>query len=173
MWKKIGISLFAILAFFTQAAPMSNPSTFPDVEEIPPPTMTIRSMNTGAPIKNGQYAEKDERNVHWNLRDITWQNKHFVQFNAVGTEKCLTFGTGVADCSDFVITAFFLVPTDSGAFLLLSSIDGACLFSSDFGKYDLAQCARPSQLDLPVDLPFLWGLLPSFGQSRILFSPTK
>lgn len=174
MLKKIGILLLATWCALTiKAAPSSTPSTYHDVAEIPPPIVTIRSMFTGAPIKNGQYAERDPRNVHWQLRDSISQGKPTVQFNAVGTDKCLTFGTGIKDCSDEVITSFFLVPTDSGAFLLLSSIDGACLFSRDFAQYDLAQCARPKQLDRPVDLEFLWGLLPPFGQSRILLSPTK
>lgn len=173
LWKHTALWALSLCTLSALAAPSPSPSTYPDITEIPPPVITIRSMFTGAPIKNGQYEEKDPKNVHWQLRDRIWQGKPVVQFNAVGTNKCLTFGTGVKDCEDQVITSFFLVPTDSGAFLLLSSIDGACLFSKNFGEYDLAQCARPRQLDRPVDLEFLWGLLPPFGQSRILLAPTK
>lgn len=151
----------------------SAPTTFPDVEETTAPVISLRNLFTGEPLRNGHYGERSEKNTHWMLNDIVVDGQNYVQFRALDTDKCLTIGTATKPCEETEITSFNLIPTDTGAFILQSPIEGSCLFSNNFREYDLAQCTRPSQLSKPVSLPFLWAILPPFGQSHLLTVPGK
>lgn len=170
--KKIPLLLNMIIA--THAiAERPDPTTYPDVKETPPPVVSLRSLNTGEPIRNSHYGERSDLNTHWELRDVVYNNRHYVQFRAFDTDKCMTIGTGVKPCDDYAITTLNLIPTDTGAFIITSSFDNICLLSTYFREYDLQQCVRPEQLDKPVDLKFLWAIAPAFGQSKVLKVPTK
>lgn len=162
MWKKW--LMFCCLPMAVMAQDPS-PTSYPDVIEIPPPVVSLRNLNTGEPLRNGQYDERDEKNTHWQIVDIKVGNDFFVQFRAVGTNQCLTLAATTKDCGDIVLTALNLLSTDTGAFIISSTIDSACLFSNGFRQYDFSQCLRTSN---PVDLPFLWAITPPFGKSKLL-----
>lgn len=172
MWKNI-LQFLALFSSIAMAAD-PKPSTYPDVEEPKLPVVSIRSLNTGAPIHNQHYGERSEYNRQWQIRDVMWQGKPYVQFQALNSNKCLSPGTNVKDCQYYEITMFNLTPTDTGAFILMAYPDGTCLGSTDFGKYTLEHCNRDSLLKgKPVDLTFLWTLTPPFGKTKLLQVPVK
>ncbi|MGX2975741.1 cytolethal distending toxin subunit A [Ursidibacter arcticus] len=174
MYKKcfyflVSLCLFGV-SYAEQKSP--DPTSYPDVTLPAPPVISIRSLYTGEPLRNDHYGERSEKNVHWSLVDIKVGNKPFVQFKALDTEKCFT-GGNVVECTDTARTAFTLVPTDTGAFVLQSSFDGSCFASFGFRDYRFEQCLRPSQITNGVDLPYLWAIVPPFGQNKILVPPVK
>lgn len=163
-----------LLLASTAMAQDPTPTSYPDVIEIAPPIVSIGSVYTSELLNNGQYNKRDERSLQWRLRDIQWQNKPYVQFQALNTQLCLTPAVSTTDCSDFTKTAFTLVPMDTGAFVLQSAIDGSCLVTRNYFRYDLEQCLRPSQLKKPIDLPYLWTIQPPFSlKAKLLKVPVK
>ncbi|MDO4698089.1 MAG: toxin [Pasteurellaceae bacterium] len=170
---KKAIAFISLLISSMTMADKPDPTTYPDVKETPPPVVSLRSLNTGEPIRNSHYGERSELNTHWELRDVVYNNRNYVQFRAFDTDKCMTIGTGVKTCDDLAITTLNLIPTDTGAFIITSSFDNICLLSTNFREYDLQQCVRPEQLDKPVEFKFLWTIAPAFGQSKVLKVPVK
>lgn len=173
MWKKLALFILLLPTSFA-IGKKPDPTSYPDVPESKPPLVTIRSLNTGAPLSNYHYGERSPLNKHWELLDLTWEGRKYVQFRALGSDKCLSYGAAVIECSRYFGTAFELVTTDTGAFILMAYPDGSCLYSSGFGKYGLAHCNRETLLKgNPVHLRFLWTLSPPFGRSKLLVPPVK
>lgn len=172
MLKKI-VMLISVLMMPVAMAKKPDPTSFPDVKEVPPPVVSLRSLNTGEPIRNSHYGERSPLNTHWELRDVVYDGRNYVQFKAYDSDKCMTIGTGVKPCDDYPITTLNLIPTDTGAFIITAPGDNICLLSTNFREYDLQQCVRPEQLDKPVDIKFLWTISPAFGPSSVLKVPTK
>lgn len=166
MFKKYLYLLFSLLISTNIFAEENNSETLDNLD-YPPPVVSLRSLYTGEPMTNEHYGRRSELNLHWNLVDITINNQHFVQFKAYDTEQCFTGGT-VTTCGDLARTAWILVPTDTGAFILQSPFDGSCLASFGFGDVQSIQCLRPSQRSQPVPLQFLWAIVPPFGASKLL-----
>lgn len=162
-------TIFSLQGFSVPLGP--DPTSYPDVKVTPPPVLTLRSLLTGAPLENQQYGEHSEKNLHWELIDITVSNMNVVQFRVPNTQKCFTGGL-VQDCQDTALTAFVLVPTDTGAFIIQQAFSGgACLASRGFGDLRFEQCLR-GQIK-SQDLPFLWALMPPFGNGKLLKMPSK
>lgn len=170
------ISCFALLLsgvpFSLYAEKSPDPTSYPDVVQPTPPLLSLRNLYTGEPLSNGHYGERSDKNVHWELVDIQLKGKPFVQFKVPEVDKCFT-GGNVTACQDTARTAFTLVPTDTGAFILQSSFDGSCFVSRDFQRYAFEQCLRPSQLNNGIDLPYLWAIVPAFGQNKMLIPKGK
>lgn len=167
-------NVFGLLLIANAMAQDPTPTSYPDVVEIAPPIVSIGSVNTSELLNNQQYAQRDERSLQWRLRDIQWQGKRYVQFQALDTDVCLTPAVGTTACDDFPKTALILVPTDTGAFVLQSPVDGSCLVTRNYFQYDLEQCLRPSQLNKPLALPYLWTIQAPFSlKAKLLKVPVK
>ncbi|QIM63901.1 hypothetical protein A1D29_06825 [Pasteurellaceae bacterium Orientalotternb1] len=164
------MGLAIVFSSVNLATPMDpDPTSYPDVVAIPPPTFTLRNLLTGEPVTNQHYGQQSEKNIHWELMDITIKNQRMVQFRVPDTQKCFT-GSRVEDCSETGLTSFFLVPTDTGAFIIQRAfVDGACFVSRNFGDFQFEQCLRG--LPKAQDLPFLWALVPPFGSGKLLKPP--
>ncbi|MDE3989995.1 toxin, partial [Glaesserella parasuis] len=150
-------------------APTPTPSTYPDVVEIKPPVISLRSLNTGEPVSNRSYDRNDPREVQWRLVDAIVKNRRFVQFKVVDKEeRCLVGDGGTLPCEQ-KDTLFRLVPTDTGAFILTEPNTGKCLTSENYGSYGFQNCLRTSSAE-PSNIPLkhLWIIAPPFGPSRLL-----
>lgn len=169
-------TLFLISTSYAQQA--IDATTYPDVELIPAPVVSIRNMFTSAPVNNDHYGERSEKNLHWSLLDVSdpqffseRDGGSLVQFHAFDTDKCWT-GGGVTDCSDTGKTIFSLIPTDTGAVLIRHAALGFCLASFNIREYKLLDCGATTS-GRTFDLPYLWAILPPPGQSKLLTPPTK
>lgn len=174
MWKKI-IAIVTLICCQQAVTKSPDPTTYPDVVEIPPPTFSIRSLYTGEPIRNNHYGERSERNKHWTLVDIMHKGKPAVQLRVPDGDQCMTATTLLKPCSAdyYYLTALNLISTDTGAFLIKAAEFDSCLTSKGFRNYHIERCTRPEILAKPFDLPFLWALVPPFGKSRLLKVPVK
>ncbi|OOR99494.1 hypothetical protein B0186_07705 [Canicola haemoglobinophilus] len=179
MLKKILLLSTALLfTSISYATPKPDPTTYPDVTQIPAPVITLRNMFTSVPVNNDHYGERSDKNVHWSLIDVSdpefrplRDGGSAVQFQAFDTNKCWT-GGGVTDCSDKTRTVFSIIPTDTGAVLIRHMAVGFCVASFDIRQYQLLDCGRTTQ-GRTFDLPYLWALLPPSGQSKLLVPPVK
>lgn len=169
MLKKIIICLLASLSLFAWGEP--EPTESPTI-----PVITLRSLNTGAPVENDHYGRRDPRNVHWELLDVDpnitksiekdRDGGIFVQFRALDSNKCFGFHK-VTDCSNYSRTIFIMIPTDTGAFIIKDSESNFCLASTGYSALRLQPCAR-SFAGQEAPLTELWAVLPPFGPSKLL-----
>lgn len=179
MFKQILLlSTTLLFASISVATPKADPTSYPDVTQIPAPVITLRNMFTSVPVNNDHYGERSDKNVHWSLLDVNdptilsqRDGGSLVQFQAFDTNKCWT-GGGVTDCSDFGRTVFTIIPTDTGAVLIRHIAAGFCVASFDIRQYKLLDCGKTTQ-GRTFDLPYLWAIVPPFGESKLLMPPTK
>lgn len=172
--------LFAVLLLCLNGT-KADPTSFPDVEPIDPPKITLRSVNTGEPLRNNQYHFIDPRNAQWELDDINTpefgkfrDGGSFVQFKVpeTSTPLCLNHSLGVSSCSQLQTTVFSLIPTNSGAVAIKEVEKGFCLMSFNYRDYSFRDCGKTLRNQL-LDFPSLWFISAPFGRPKLLIPPTK
>lgn len=150
-------------------APIPTPSTYPDVVEIQPPIISLRSLNTGEPVSNRNYDRNDPKEVQWRLVDTIVKNRRFVQFKVIGKEtRCLVGADGGNLPCTQQETLFNLIPTDTGAFILTEPDTGRCFTSENYGSYGLQVCFSHQEEPQHIPLKHLWIIAPPFGQTQLL-----
>ncbi|AUI65713.1 MULTISPECIES: toxin [Glaesserella] len=148
-------------------APTPTPSSYPDVAEIKPPIISLRSLNTGEPVSNRSYDRNDPKEVQWRLVDAIVKNRRFVQFRVIDKEdRCLVGEDGGNLPCTQIETLFNLIPTDTGAFILTEPNSGKCFTSENYGSYGYQNCLQTGTENIP--LKHLWIIAPPFGQSKLL-----
>lgn len=147
-----------------------------DVPISPPPTVSIRNLQTAEPLRNGHYGEKSSLNTHWQLVDIHHLkidpkkiDGTLVQFQVFGVPtKCFS-QKGIANCSDLDNTVFDLIATDTGAVMLKRPAQASCLFSQNFRQIGYEHCLfSQKEKETAQPLHFLWAITPPFGAVKPL-----
>ncbi|MCK3655856.1 hypothetical protein A4G19_08820 [Pasteurellaceae bacterium Macca] len=159
----------------SQAQPI-DPTTYPDVVIIPPPLITLRSLQTGAPISTESFAITDPRQFQWELVDVKASafealraGGSLVQFRIRNTNVCFSFSQNTS-CNDHLRTTFSMIPTDTGAVILREMELGFCLSSRQSGDYNIHPCNLKEAI---LPLSDLWIVAPPFGEARLLTPSIK
>ncbi|OOR99148.1 hypothetical protein B0187_05150 [Haemophilus paracuniculus] len=177
--KKIALFLSLIIAPLSSTLSSEPPTSYPDVVSIPPAIVSLRSMQTGEPVRNNEYSISDPRNINWEMLNPDVQqsfadvrdNGIFVQFRVVEKPNLCFNPRGTTICQDSKNSIFVLIPTESGA-VAMKNLQGECVVSRNYRTYSTEPCGKSLKGQV-LELPFLWAITPPFGKGKLLTAPTK
>ncbi|QLD65637.1 hypothetical protein [Avibacterium paragallinarum] len=142
------IGLFSIFTFFSQFSSADIDAELIDDMVQVNPLISLRSLETGVPLINGQY--KDQRNFQWIISEVpasetTFKKAGLTQFRVPGLERCLytiqnRLISESCDPKD-AGSLWVIIPTVLGGVEIKSMRTNTCLSAGrKYNDYRLAPC---------------------------------
>ncbi|CAM3867259.1 hypothetical protein ACLS0F_06395 [Avibacterium endocarditidis] len=165
-----------ILLIFTVIAPLSEADAeadFVDDMEQVDPLISLRSIETGVPLKNGQY--NDDRNLQWIIREVLasdtiLKQAGMTQFKVPGLNRCLytiqnRLISASCDAKD-TGSLWKIIPTELGAVEIKSMRTNTCLSAGkSHSDYRLAPCQENEAVRTSPKL--LWFFAPAVMPAKL------
>lgn len=141
-------------------------STIEDVTQVNP-LISLRSLETGVPLRNGQY--KDDRDFQWIMSEVAptqtllKNNIGLTQFKAPDLPRCLyTIQERLitASCDPLDNGSLWrIIPSTLGGVQIKSLRNGLCLSAGDsYSDFRLAECQEIENQTVPIQR--LWIFAP-------------
>ncbi|MFQ1014233.1 hypothetical protein [Avibacterium paragallinarum] len=167
------IGLFSTFTFFSQLSLADIDAELIDDMVQVNPLISLRSLETGVPLINGQY--KDQRNFQWIIREVpesetTFKKAGLTQFSVPGLERCLyTIQNRLISASCDPKDAgslWVIIPTVLGGVEIKSMRTNTCLSAGrKYNDYRLAPCQENEKITVSPKL--LWFFSPASMPAKL------